>query len=111
MKRLLEQLLERFGKEVLRHADKSLHPMNLKHTKRIENRKLACELELEPEEKEREADEGAKRQRRKGPARMANVGDWAQEASAIAETGWPLGGRSVAIMETRVATVTENWAR
>ena len=41
VKRMLKALLQRFGEEVLRRADKTLHPMNLKDGHRIENWKLA----------------------------------------------------------------------
>ena len=80
VKRMLKALLQRFGEEVLRRADKTLHPMNLKDKHRIENWKLASELKIDEEEIESKEDE-PKRQRRKGPACLANLREWAEEAS------------------------------
>ena len=47
VKRLLETLLEPFGDEVLKKADRSLHPMNLKDKNRIEKWQLACEFQTD----------------------------------------------------------------
>ena len=49
VKRMLKKLFQRFGEEVLRRADKTLHPMNLKDKQCIENWKLASELSEEEE--------------------------------------------------------------
>ena len=77
MKRLLGTLLDRIGKDVAKRADSTLHMMNPKDEKRIKSWKLANELELcDPSESE----EAPKRQRRKGPACIANLAEWAEEA-------------------------------
>ncbi len=100
VRRFLEPLLKRFGIDVLKQADRSLHPMNLKDKKRIENWRLARELEVDREEEVDEA--SAKRQRCKGPAHLANVGEWAQEACEVAAES-----NAMAYMESRLATVTQ----
>ena len=66
VKRMLETLLfEPFGDVVLKRADKSLHPMNLKGKTSTGKWQLACEFQTVEEAKE---DDRGKRARRKGPA-------------------------------------------
>ena len=85
VKRMLETLLfDTFGDEVLKWADKSLHPMNLKDKTRIEKWQLACEFQTDlfevPEAKE---DDSGKRARHKGPARLEILGEWANETQIV----------------------------
>ena len=79
VKHMLETLLfEPFGDEVLKRADKSLHPMNLKDKTRIEKWQLACDFQTDlfaPEAPEAKDDDSGKRARRKGPARLENLGE------------------------------------
>lgn len=100
---MLKALLQRFGEEVLRRADKTLQPMNLKDRHRIENWKLASELKIDEEEEIESKEDDAKRHRRKGPACLANLREWAEEASlAVLETS-----RAIVIMENRLTMQTQ----
>lgn len=84
VKHILASLLsEPFGAEVLKHADRSLHPMNLKDKSRIEKWQLACEFQTDLFEAPEAKEDDSKRPRRKGPARLKHVGDWANEAEIV----------------------------
>ena len=107
VKLMLQTLLfEPFGDEVLKRADKSLHPMNLTDKTRIETWQLACDFQTDffaPEAPEAKDDHGGKRARRKGPARLENLGEWADESQIVstASSARPLQGELV-IMENYV---------
>lgn len=98
VKRMLETLFKPFGDEVLKKADKSLHPMNLKDKNRIEKWQLACDFQtdlFEPETSE--AKDIGKRSRHKGPARLEHVGDWAHEAEIV-----PAASSAIVVMHNYV---------
>lgn len=103
VKRILETLFKPFGDEVLKKADKSLHPMNLKDKNRIEKWQLACEFQtdlFEPETSE--AKDIGKRSRHKGPARLEHVSDWANEAEIV-----PAASSAIVVMQNYVKQATD----
>ena len=103
VKRILETLFKPFGDEVLKKADKSLHPMNLKDKNRIEKWQLACEFQtdlFEPETSE--AKNIGKRSRHKGPARLEHVSDWANEAEIV-----PAASSAIVVMQNYVKQATD----
>lgn len=101
VKLLLGTLLERSGESVVKHADKTMGMQNPKDNNIIEDWKLACEPQIH-DVAESESP-GAKRQRKLGPARVANFAEWAAEAEA--ETG------IVTVEGTQaLATVSDNIA-
>ena len=103
VKRMLKALVQRFGDEVLRRADKTLHPMNLKDKHRIENWKLASELKIDEEIESKE--DVPKRARRKGPACLANLREWAEEAEE-ASLAIPETSSAIVVMENRLTMQT-----
>ena len=105
VKRLLKTLFEKFGNEVLKNADKSLHPMNLKDKTRIEKWQLACDFQTDlftPEAPKAKDDDG-KRPRRKGPARLENLGDWANEAEIV-----PAASSAIVVMQNYVKQAADS---
>lgn len=103
VKRILETLFKPFGDEVLKKADRSLHPMNLKDKNRIEKWQLACEFQtdlFEPETSE--AKDIGKRSRHKGPARLEHVSDWANEAEIV-----PAASSAIVVMQNYVKQATD----
>ena len=106
VKRMLKALVQRFGDEVLRRADKTLHPMNLKDKHRIENWKLASELKIDEEIESKE--DVPKRARRKGPACLANLREWAEEAEEAEEASLaiPETSSAIVVMENRLTMQT-----
>ncbi len=114
VKLLLGTLLERFGKDVVKHADKTLHMLNPKDENRIKDWKLACELQLHDAA---EDESSSKRQRRRGPACVANLAEWAEEAErgivTVAEGTQALAtmGDSIALQKQTVDTLTTQLAQ
>ena len=100
VKLLLGQLLDRFGKDVAERADSTLHMMNPKDEQRIQNWKLANELQIDDPSGSEEA---PKRQRIKGSACIANLAEWAEEAEE-AEKGIVVvaGTQALAVMSDRI---------
>ena len=105
VKRLLGTLLERFGRDVAKRVDNTLHMMNFKDEKRIKNWKFAHELQLHDTSTNEEPPD-SKRQRRKGPACVANLAEWADEAEKAVVTVAE-GPQALAVMGDRIALHTE----
>ena len=99
-KRLLGSLLERFGKVAVKHVDKTLHLLNPKDEKRIKDWKLACKFQLYDAAEDESS--VSKRQRRRGPACIANLAEWAEGAERGIVTG-AKGIQALAIVGDRLA--------
>ena len=107
VKHTLETLLfEPFGDEVLKRADKSLHPMNLKDKTRIEKWQLACEFQTDLFEVPEAKEDSGKRVRRKGPARLENLSEWADETQIVSAASSALQ-EDLVIMDNYVKHVAD----
>ena len=109
VKHLIETLFGQFGDEVVKRADKSLHVMNIKDKTCIEKWQLACDFQSDMFEEANE-DNSGKRARRKGPACLENLGEWADETEIIQAVG--AASSSVQIVKHAADTMnmpTNNW--